>query len=74
MKNSKQESTLIGIQEFRVFFDDDVMFTVCGKRYYYLRVYALSDQDAIRSARTLFPWLTVRCVVKLDIWDGIGVT
>lgn len=73
MKHFKGQAELIRLQEFRIFFDEDVMFLVCGKSYHYLRMIAISDREAIISARTMFPRLTVRCVLKLDIWDWIEI-
>lgn len=73
MKHFKQESTLIRLDEFRIFFQEDVMFAVSGKPFYYHSMNALSDWEAILGARTMFPRLTVRCVMKLHISSWIEV-
>lgn len=65
MKYIRKESTLIRLDEFRIFFQEDVMFAVSGKPFFYLSMNALSDWEAILGARTMFPRLTVRCVMKL---------
>lgn len=69
MKIQKAQSTLIRLDEYRIFFHEDVMFSVCGKPYYYLTVIALSDWEAILDARTMFPRLTILCVLKRHSLD-----